>query len=174
MTNEPTKARIAFVRSLHDKRIRDESGLFVAEGAKLVGDLIAGGMEPEAIYATDEALMPAATRVSPAVMERMSHLKSPSSVLAVMRKRRVGFDPEAWHDNLVLALDKVQDPGNLGTIIRAADWFGIEHIVCSPSTADLYNAKTVQATMGALCRVSVHYTLLEPLTERAAGEGVPV
>ncbi len=174
MTDEPTKARVAFVRSLRDKRVRDGNGLFVAEGAKLVADLIAGGMEAEAVYVAEGAVFGSACMVSSAVMARMSHLKTPSSVLAVMRKRRAEFDPEAWHDNLVLALDGVQDPGNLGTIIRAADWFGIEHIVCSPSTADLYNHKTVQATMGSMCRVSVHYAPLEPLLRRAAGEGVPV
>jgi len=175
MTDEPTKARVAFVRSLRDKRARDGSGLFVAEGAKLVGDLIAGGMEAEAVYAVGEVSLPVSvTAVSPAVMARMSHLKSPSSVLALMRRRRAELNPAAWHDNLVLALDGVQDPGNLGTIIRAADWFGIEHILCSPSTADLYNHKTVQATMGSMCRVSVHYAPLEPLVRRAVGEGVPV
>ncbi|MDE6482686.1 MAG: RNA methyltransferase [Rikenellaceae bacterium] len=175
MTNEPTKARVAFVRSLRDKRCRDESGLFVAEGAKLVGDLLAGGMEAEAVYVTGDASFAVPVeRVSPAVMARMSHLKSPSQVLAVMRKREAEPYDAAWRDGLVLVLDGVQDPGNLGTIIRAADWFGIEHIICSPSTADLYNAKTVQATMGSLCRVSVRYAPLEPLIERAAGDGVPV
>lgn len=175
MIHELTKVRVAFVRSLRDKRYRDESGLFVAEGVKLVGDLIAGGMEAEAVYVTGDASLPVpAKKISPAVMARMSHLKSPSPVLAVMRKREAKPDCYAWLDNLVLALDGVQDPGNLGTIIRAADWFGIEHIVCSPSTADIYNTKTVQATMGALCRVDVRYEPLEPLIERATGDGVPV
>ncbi len=169
-----TKATVSRIRSLRDKRFRDRSGLFVAEGVKLVRDLIDGGMEPEELYVCGDDMGVPAVAVSPDDMARMSHLKTPSSVLAVMKKRSIGFDPAIWHDNLVIALDGVQDPGNLGTIIRAADWFGIEHVICSPSTVDLYNTKAVQATMGALCRVNVHYMPLEPLLERATGEGIPV
>ncbi|MDE7356099.1 MAG: RNA methyltransferase [Rikenellaceae bacterium] len=175
MDNVITKSAVSRIRSLRDKRFRDQSGLFVAEGAKLVRDLIDGGMEPESLYVCgDDDMGVPAVAVSAGDMARMSHLKTPSSVLAVMKKRPAVFDCASWHDNLVIALDGVQDPGNLGTIIRAADWFGIEQIVCSPSTADLYNTKAVQATMGALCRVNVCYMPLEPLLERAAGEDVPV
>jgi TrmH family RNA methyltransferase len=96
--------------------------------------------------------------LTPAEMKKVSHFKTPSDVIALVEQPACRLDfPTLLHD-LVLVLDGVQDPGNLGTIIRVADWFGIGHLVCSPDTADCYNPKTVQATMGAIFRVQVHYT----------------
>ena len=174
-----TKADIARIRSLSDKKGREETGLFAAEGPKLVGELLASGVVVREVYGLPETLaglpsMPGITAVSLKEMERISHLKTPSKVLAVAEIPRHAFDPKALARNLVLALDDVQDPGNVGTIVRVADWFGITDIVCSPATADAFNPKVVQATMGAVARVRLHYTELPPVLEEARREGIPV
>lgn len=107
-------------------------------------------------------------------MERLSLLKTPSDSLALVEIPHHPFRPDTAQRELVLALDQVQNPGNLGTIIRLADWFGIPEIVCSPTTADCYNPKVVQATMGAILRVKVHYTALEPYLAQARERNIPV
>ncbi|MDL2230602.1 RNA methyltransferase, partial [Alistipes sp. OttesenSCG-928-L06] len=174
-----TKAEITLIKSLSDKKARAEHGLFVAEGAKLVGELIESGLTVKAVYALPEtaAELPAfagLTEASTKEMERVSHLKTPSKVLALVEIPRHTFDPRVLTQNLVLALDDIQDPGNLGTIIRLADWFGVTDIVCSPATADAFNPKVVQATMGAIARVRLHYGELSKVLENAVGQGVPV
>ncbi len=154
-----TKADFQLVRSLSDKQARIQSGLFVAEGDKLVGEIVAS---PEwhihRLFVTEGSSVcsPKAEVVSPKEMERLSALKSAPRSLALVRipERRAAIPEEG---ELVLCLDEVQDPGNLGTIIRTADWYGIRHIVCSPTTADCFAPKVVQATMGALLRVEVAY-----------------
>lgn len=153
-----TKAEIQLVRSLADKRARTETGLFVAEGHKLVAELRASGLRVRKVYEGREA-------------ERVSLLKTPSDMLALIEIPSYALPADAAARGLVLALDEVQNPGNLGTIIRLADWFGISDIVCSPGTADCYNPKVVQATMGAIARVRVHYT---DLGEWLAGVDTPV
>lgn len=154
-----TKADFQLVRSLSDKQARIQSGLFVAEGDKLVGEIVAS---PEwhihRLFVTEGSSVcsPKAEVVSHKEMERLSALKSAPRSLALVRipERRAAIPEE---EELVLCLDEVQDPGNLGTIIRTADWYGIRHIVCSPTTADCFAPKVVQATMGALLRVEVAY-----------------
>ena len=111
--------------------------------------------------------------VSQEDLSRASLLKTPQQVLAIFEQPQYTLDPEAVRSSLCLALDDVQDPGNLGTIIRLADWFGIEHIICSQNTVDVYNPKTIQATMGGIARVKVHYTSL-PDFIRSLGENIPV
>jgi TrmH family RNA methyltransferase len=106
-------------------------------------------------------------------MKKISHFKTPSDVIALVEQPAYGLDFSTMFRDLVLALDDVQDPGNLGTIIRVADWFGIRHLVCSPNTADCYNSKTVQATMGAIFRVQVHYASLPAFLLEAA-KTVPI
>ena len=155
-----TKAKIQLVRSLADKNARLDTGLFVAEGRKLVGEALDSGYEVEGLYVVGEASEQFARygfaeSVSAKDMERMSRLKTPSDVLAVIRIPHSVINPDTFGNTLALYLDCIQDPGNLGTIIRIADWFGIENVACSPDCADLYNPKTVQATMGALFRVNV-------------------
>jgi len=136
------------VRSLQQKKFRDELGLFVAEGEKCVSEL---SKHFELVHLFREGENATRTEI-----EQMSSLRTPQGVIGVFRKRTM--DNGQWTmDNLVLALDGVQDPGNLGTIIRTCDWFGVHDIVCSTDTADCYNPKVVQATMGALARVRVHY-----------------
>lgn len=158
-----TKNEIQFVRSLHDKSSRMEHGLFIAEGEKLIGEIIESELKIRKIYALDGARIDFdVERISPKEMERISTLKSANNSVAIVEIPRPTLDIKSLKGRVILALDEVQNPGNLGTIIRLADWFGIEDIVCSESTADLYNPKVVQATMGAITRVRVHYTPLVP------------
>ncbi len=169
------------IRSLALKKHRDEARLFVAEGAKAVGELMPYfrcaflGMTPgfareHPDYAADEQ-----AELTQAELERASFLKQPKDVIAVFRQPDPPADDPATllRDGLCLALDTVQDPGNLGTIIRLADWFGIRDIFCSPSTADAFAPKAVQATMGALARVRLHYAPL-PALIRSLPADVPV
>ena len=143
-----SKAQVKIVRSLQQKKFRDELGLFVAEGDKCVEEL-RKSFELVHLYREGEN----ASRLE---IEQMSGLRAPQGTIGVFKKRPIG-DWKLEMEDLVLALDGIQDPGNLGTIIRTCDWFGVHDIVCSTDTADCYNPKVVQATMGALARVRVHY-----------------
>ena len=138
-----SKNELRQVRSLAQKKFRDESGLFVVEGEKMVSEALASGFEVVSVYRRDE--------ICEEAMARLSMLSSPSPVLAVVRQPA----PAPFHPSkgLFLALDGIRDPGNLGTILRVADWFGIDGVVASPDTVELYNPKVVQATMGAIFRV---------------------
>ena len=143
-----SKSQIKLVKSLQLKKYRDELGLFVAEGEKCISELTKA-FELVYLYREGEN----ATRTE---IEQMSGLRTPQGVIAVFKKKPI----EDWKlkiEDFVLALDGIQDPGNLGTIIRTCDWFGVHDIFCSLDTADCYNPKVVQATMGALARVRVHY-----------------
>lgn len=173
-----TKAEISFIRSLSSRKERYAAGVFVAEGEKLVLELLASAFHVRRVYVSGERLqLPqgvAVERIAPREMERISSLKTPSEVLAVVEIPKHGglgtFHPKDW----VLALDDVQDPGNMGTIIRLADWFGIRDIFCSEATVDCFNAKVVQATMGAITRVRVHYVSLPKFLHRMSDEGISV
>ena len=143
-----SKAQVKLVKSLQQKKFRDDLGLFVAEGEKCVDEL-RKGFELVQLYREGEN----ATRME---VEQMSGLRTPQGVIGVFKKRQIE-DLRLKIEDLVLALDGIQDPGNLGTIIRTCDWFGVHDIFCSLDTADCYNPKVVQATMGALARVRVHY-----------------
>ena len=171
-----TRAEIKFIRSLADKRTRDEEGLFVAEGEKLVGEIAASQLRIRRIFALNGVLggVDGAERVSSAEMERLSLLKTSSSCIAVVEKPRHTLAPEQLRKGLTLALDDVQNPGNMGTIIRLADWFGIADVVCSPACADCFAPKVVQATMGAILRVRVHYTPLPGFLAAMRRAGEPV
>lgn len=170
-----TKAEILLVRALADKRARTEYGLFVAEGEKLIGELRASQLRVQKIYAMEGAFQgPDVEIVSGKEMERLSLLKTPGRSLALVEIPQHTLDPRALAGQLTLALDDIQNPGNLGTIIRLADWFGIRDIVCSQASADCFNPKVVQATMGAILRVRVHYTDLPRLLNDAAARHLPV
>ncbi len=154
-----TRAEILSIKALATKQGREELGAFIAEGEKLVGEIRNSDFRIRKIYQT-KPIFAEGEMVSEKEMERISQLKTANSVLAVVempKSRLASVKPDT---NLVLALDRVQNPGNLGTIIRLADWFGISDIVCSEDTADCFNPKVVQATMGAILRVRVHYTNL--------------
>lgn len=169
-----TKAEIQFIRSLADKRVRDAEHLFIAEGAKLVEEIRDSKFRIRCIYTTRADMQGKdVERIDMRDMERISQLKSATDTLAVVEQPhyRLDIDPKA----LTLALDGVQNPGNLGTIIRLADWFGIKDVVCSKECADCYNPKVVQATMGAILRVRVHYVDdLAHLLLSARSQGMPI
>ncbi len=164
-----SKNRIKYIRSLELKKNRKIEKAFLAEGPKLVGDLL-GHFTCDFLIATSKWLsanpqLPVTeiVEVSEEELSKASLLKTPQQVLAVFDIPQYKFDDSVINHSLCLALDDVQDPGNLGTIIRIADWFGIEHIFCSFGTADVYNPKTIQATMGAIARVKIYYTDLQEL-----------
>ena len=159
-----SKAQVKQVKSLQLKKFRDELGLFVAEGDKCVSEL-AKTFELVQLYREGEN----ATRTE---IEQMSGLRTPQGVIAVFKKKPIE-DCRLKIEDLVLALDGIQDPGNLGTIIRTCDWFGVHDIYCSLDTADCYNPKVVQATMGALARVHIHYVDL-PKWIQEQGAKTPV
>ena len=164
-----SKNKIKYIRSLEQKKYRKEEKAFLAEGHKLVGDL-SGHFECRLLAATSTWLeshpdikADEIVEVSEEELKKASLLKTPQDVLAVFRIPKTDPGTRDIAGSLCLALDDVQDPGNLGTILRTADWFGIRHVFCSIGTADAYNPKTVQATMGALARVRIHYCDLKDL-----------
>lgn len=172
-----SKAKIKYLRSLELKKHRKAEGVFVAEGPKVVGDLLAT-RPARTIVATERWLCGKAPAPDTEVIEvteeelrKVSFMRSPQEVLAVFDQPTPEADDFA--DGLALALDGVQDPGNLGTIIRVADWFGIENVYCGEDTADVYNPKVVQATMGSIARVRVSYRDLRQLID-SLPEGFPV
>lgn len=160
-----SKSLLKQIKSLEQKKNRNESGLFVAEGGKTVLDLLDLRLECTNIIATEEWLhnhtlntRTPITIVSEEELKKASFLRAPQGILATFKQQRHTAELTAPEHELCLALDNIQDPGNMGTIIRIADWFGIKNIYCSNGTVDIYNPKTVQATMGAIGRVKVHYT----------------
>jgi TrmH family RNA methyltransferase len=173
-----SKNKIKFIRSLEKKKFRDESACFLAEGNKLIADIIPF-FECECLMAKTSWLATQGDiRAKELIVaedgdiEKVSLLKTPQDVLAVFRQPQTILDNETLNNELSLVLDGIQDPGNLGTIIRLADWFGIRRLICSPDTADVYNPKTVQATMGAIARVRVFYVSLPDWLDRM--DGIPV
>ena len=163
-----SKARIKWIKSLEMRKYRQQYKAFVAEGPKLVGELLPYSA-PLCLVATQDWLSrndkqaKAAKElyvVSQEEMQRTSLLRTPQGVLAVMPIPERELNPATLQGKLTVALDGVQDPGNLGTILRIADWFGIRHVLCSEGTADVYNPKCVQSCMGALARVEVYYCSL--------------
>lgn len=152
-----SKTQIKLVKSLQLKKHRDETGLFVAEGEKCVEEL-RKGFELVHLFINGEADKREAIHVSQTQLEQMSGLRTPQGVIGVFKKsEHSDYSEYSENSDLLLVLDGIQDPGNLGTIIRTCDWFGVRTILCSPDTADCYNPKVVQATMGALARVQIHY-----------------
>lgn len=159
-----SKNKISYIQSLKQKKYRTEHNTFVAEGSKLIFDLlphltcqllvIADKTELNISDIEAEEIIVATS----AQIKKASHLATPPDAIAVFYQKQQDYSKTDLTDKLSLILDGVQDPGNLGTIIRIADWFGIENIFCSHDSVDVYNTKTVQATMGALSRVNIHYT----------------
>ena len=195
-----TKNQIKFIRQLEQKKFRRREGLFVAEGTKVVGDLLTH-YRPHSIFATPEWLAghqsscqssaPLIQEVTPDELRRISFLQHPQQVLALfplpssssltISSSSLPSDispssfllPPSSKKSLLLSLDGIQDPGNLGTIIRIADWFGIDHIICSEDTVDAWNPKVVQATMGSIARVNIIYTNLIQFIDTLP-EGFPI
>lgn len=159
-----TKAEINTIRSLNKKKERNELGLFVVEGEKMVAEALASSFQVEAVYREED--------IGKEAMERISLLSSPSPVLAVVKIPTTNDSIST--EGLSLALDCVRDPGNMGTIIRIADWFGIERIFLSKDCVDIYNPKTIQATMGAIFRKKITYIDLESLVSTYLDKKLPV
>lgn len=158
------------VRSLSDKKFRDRYGLFCVEGEKMVDEALRSGFDVETVYRKDE--------IGEEQMGRISSLSSPSPVLAVVRKPQdinissdTALSGALGQSGLYLALDTIRDPGNLGTILRVADWFGIDAVFAAPDTVDVFNPKVVQATMGAIFRVKLHYAEIPALCRAAVSAG---
>ena len=161
-----SKSQVKWVRSLQQKKYRDEHGVFVAEGKKCVEELRS---------AFELVLLATPENTTDTEIEQMSSLRTPQGIIGVFRKPTGNYQLSTGNSPLLLALDGVQDPGNLGTIIRTCDWFGIHDIICSHDTADCYNPKVVQATMGALARVRVHYVDdLTHILSRLQAAGYPI
>lgn len=161
-----SKNQLKLVRSLELKKNRKKEGLFVAEGPKVVGDLLRAGYRARLVFSTTER--PNAIQITDDELRKLSFLQHPQEVLAVFEIPQ-SQQLTANSQKLSIALDSVQDPGNLGTIIRIADWFGITTIYCSEDTADCYNPKVVQATMGSLAHINIVYTDLEALLRQYDG-----
>lgn len=157
------KSKVKYIHSLELKKYRNEHHAFVAEGNKLVADMLAVFeseliiAKPSWIATQGDILVKELIAVDDEDIRKASFLKNPQDVLAVFKLPEWKIEEVNPTNELIIALDGIQDPGNLGTIIRLADWFGIRNIVCSQDTADVFNPKVVQATMGALSRVKIHY-----------------
>ena len=158
-----TSSEIKFIKSLSQKKFRDESGLFVVEGEKLVAEALASRFQVEKLYRKAD--------IGEAAMARISALSSPSPALALVRRPIDLLGAKVPEKGLFLALDSIRDPGNLGTILRIADWFGVEAVYASPDTVDVFNPKVVQATMGAIFRVRFHYTPIPALCQAVLHAG---
>jgi TrmH family RNA methyltransferase len=162
-----SKNQIKFINSLKQKKYRDEEGLFIAEGVKIVSELLNSSIKIKEIYAVKKYIENLSTKghaqlyeVSEIELKKISSLTTPNQVIAIAEISKYDLQNEDISSKLSIALDDIQDPGNLGTIIRIADWFGIENIICSGNSVDVYNPKVVQATMGSIARVKVHHTSL--------------
>jgi TrmH family RNA methyltransferase len=172
-----SKQQIKYIRQLQQKKYRDENDVFLAEGFKIVNEAIHSdpGLLKNLIY-TDESKAKVdfqllrkntiLTEVNPSEFSRITLQSSPQELMAILKKPKKVLPPVSRTGDLSIVLDKLQDPGNFGTIIRLADWFGIHHIFCSPDTVDCYNQKVVQSSMGAIFRVSVHYIDPEPFLKK--------
>jgi TrmH family RNA methyltransferase len=173
-----TKTELKTARSLRQKKYRDEHGLYLAQGPKLVAELLASGLRPELLLATAASqarhAWPGADVLPDHELERIGTLETGNEVVAVLRKPGPSPLTTPAAGELWLALDGISDPGNLGTVLRIADWFGIDHVLCTPDSVDAFNPKCVQASMGAIFRVQVHYTDLAACLRRHQTEGVAV
>jgi len=161
-----SKNAIKFINSLKLKKNRNQEKVFVAEGIKIVSELLASDFKISSLFCNEEAFDLFSAKINPQTeitvlsdkeLERISSLKTPQKVLAIVRQADYNLDISQLTNSLSLFLDDVNDPGNLGTIIRIANWFGIENIICSEETVDVYNSKVIQSTMGAIAGPKIFY-----------------
>jgi RNA methyltransferase, TrmH family len=179
-----SKQKVKFIISLQRKKVRDEERLFVIEGDKLVKEFLDANVPVRTLIAKPEYLSSLSADLTSSVdeieeityddLKKLSTLKTPHNAMAIITMTDRIIDTHQVLKSLCVALDLVQDPGNLGTIIRAAGWFGIKNIVCSEDCVDVYNPKVIQASMGALLQVNVFYFDLRKFLTDAAGNSVPV
>tara|TARA_B100001173_G_scaffold312525_1_gene334373 strand:- start:6175 stop:6894 length:720 start_codon:yes stop_codon:yes gene_type:complete len=159
-----SKNQLKHIRQLSRKKYRQESGLFVAEGEKLVSELLDSGWKADQVYTTLPLQKTPHTLVDLSILKKITHLTSASPILGIFHLPKENFT-DVKNNRFSLVLDSIADPGNLGTIIRLCDWFGIKNIFCSPNTVDCFNPKVVQSTMGSIARVRCHYVDLLSLIE---------
>lgn len=157
------KSQLKLIKKLNQKKYRTENKLFFVEGRKVVSELLSAKFEPYLILASKDNLVFFSgsnnlQEITLTDLKKISALKNPNGVLGVFHQQDT---KEIQYDDWIVALDAVQDPGNLGTIIRLCDWYGIEHLVCSEETVECYNPKVLQATMGSIARVTIHYLNLK-------------
>jgi TrmH family RNA methyltransferase len=164
-----SKTQLKYIQSLGQKKSRDEEGLFIAEGPKVVDEFLTQpAITVRQVYALknwvdknkEKIGSTELYEIDETELGRISQLKTPNQVLSVVKKFKTNETPDL-KNKITLALDTIQDPGNMGTIIRIADWFGVKNIICSKDSADIYNPKVVQATMGSISRVNIFYTDLQ-------------
>jgi len=162
------KSKVKYINSLGDKKLRDADQVFIAEGPKIINELLGGSLiAPKEIFALKEWIeqnndpsLPV-TEIDEIMLERLSFLSTPNQVIGLFSMPR--HVPVSLKNNVSIIADGIQDPGNLGTIVRCHDWFGVHQVICSKDSADIYNPKTVQSTMGSIARVKVYYEELHPL-----------
>lgn len=174
------KNKITEIKSLHQKKFRTSSKSFIAEGEKIVDELLLSDWEIVMLYTTDKLFEKYKNKTSKLQLVdshsfyKISSFETPSGVLAIVKQKENRISGVELKNKYTLCLDGVRDPGNMGTLIRIADWFGIENIICSPDTVELYNHKTIQSTMGSFLRVNVIYNPLQDIVNMAKQQGVPV
>lgn len=175
-----TKKEIADIRRLSQKKQRIEQGVFVAEGTKAIKEIMLAGLSARKMFVTSQSVANEFPRIaskeviSEEEMKKISFLQTPTSSLALFNIPQTPSLAQLPEKELTLILDGIQDPGNLGTIIRLADWFGVNTIVCSEVSADCYNPKVVQATMGAIARINIIYSDLVSLLTDARQRSIPI
>jgi TrmH family RNA methyltransferase len=169
-----SKNQIKFVNSLKQKKFREQHGLFIAEGVKIVSELLGSSITVKQLYSTSSFLIDKdiddnveCIEVKPVELEKISSLSTANETIAICEIPNTNLVVESLQDELTLVLDDIKDPGNLGTIIRIADWYGIKNIVCSKETVEVFNPKVVQATMGSIARVDVYKTDLNLFLEES-------
>ena len=165
-----SKNQIKLITSLTQKKYRKQHQLFIAEGKKVIEELLQSNFELESLFVTNENIFTTVSKnkinaITSSELKKISVLSTANDCLALFK---IPLEKENNIKGLVLALDDIRDPGNLGTIIRLCDWFGIETLLCSEETVDVYNPKVVQATMGSISRVKVIYTNLEKVLQEAS------
>jgi rRNA methylases len=179
-----SRNKAALIISLQKKKVRDEEKLFVIEGDKIVREFLEAKVMVKTLVALPEFLnsltlfhkqgIGEIIPVTENNLKKISSLKTPHNALAVISMIEPIIDPDDLRKELIIALDCVQDPGNLGTIIRSAAWFGIKNIYCSRDCADIYNPKVIQASMGAILHVNVIYISLHDLLKAARDENIKI
>lgn len=159
-----SRNQIKFIRSLEQKKFREEHGLFVAEGKKIVYEILHSSLEIHSLYYTPGFKLPHSKgkefrkfEVETNELEKISFLSAPNEVLCVVKRPTVKTEIPKIKNELSLLLEDIRDPGNMGSILRIADWFGIHQVVCSQECVDVYNPKVVQSSMGSIARINIFY-----------------
>ena len=162
------KSKVKYINSLGDKKLRDADRVFIAEGPKIINELLGEpSIQPQEIFALKDWISQhddkaaEVTEIDDIMLGRLSFLSTPNQVIGLFRIPEL--PPLTLKGKVSIIADGIQDPGNLGTIVRCADWFGVQQVICSRDSADIYNPKSVQATMGSIARVKVYYEDLQPL-----------